>query len=91
MNTPVEARTLAEAREAASVGADIVMLDNYSPERLREDAAALKAEFPSLIIEGSGVGAVACVRWRAGQAMALGVVSCVHRGAGLNWALPSVL
>jgi hypothetical protein len=52
---PVEARSLSEAREAASVGADIVMLDNYTPDRLREDAAALKAEFPALIIEGSGV------------------------------------
>ena len=51
----VEARSLDEAREAASAGADIVMLDNYTPERLAVDAGALKTEFPHVIVEGSGV------------------------------------
>jgi nicotinate-nucleotide pyrophosphorylase len=51
----VEARSLEEAREAAGAGSDIVMLDNYTPERLAVDAAALKAEFPHVIVEGSGV------------------------------------
>jgi len=51
----VEARTLEEALEAASAGADIVMLDNYpSPAALHADAAALKARFPAVLVEASG-------------------------------------
>jgi nicotinate-nucleotide pyrophosphorylase (carboxylating) len=51
----VESRGLEEALEAASAGADVVMLDNYSPAALLEDAAKIKAAFPKLIIEASGV------------------------------------
>uniref|UniRef100_A0A7S2WRU5 Nicotinate-nucleotide pyrophosphorylase [carboxylating] n=1 Tax=Rhizochromulina marina TaxID=1034831 RepID=A0A7S2WRU5_9STRA len=50
----VEARTPEEAIEAASAGADIVMLDNMAPEVLKESAAALKAAFPHLTVEASG-------------------------------------
>lgn len=50
----VEARNLAEAEEAAAAGADIVMLDNYTPEGLKADAAALKAKYPHVITEASG-------------------------------------
>ena len=45
----------------ATAGADIVMLDNRSPGELADMAKALKTEFPSLIIEGSGVSAT-CAR-----------------------------
>lgn len=51
----VEARDLEEATEAAAAGADIVMLDNYTPEGLAKDAAALKASYPHIIVEASGV------------------------------------
>jgi hypothetical protein len=45
----------------ALAGADIVMLDNYTPARLAEDACELKREFPRVIVEGSGVrGHCAC-------------------------------
>jgi nicotinate-nucleotide pyrophosphorylase (carboxylating) len=37
----VEARTLAEAEEAAAAGADVVMLDNFTPEGLTTEAPAL--------------------------------------------------
>jgi nicotinate-nucleotide pyrophosphorylase (carboxylating) len=50
----VEVRTLEEGIEAGSAGADIVMLDNYTPERAFKDAAVLKQKFPSMLIEGSG-------------------------------------
>jgi nicotinate-nucleotide pyrophosphorylase (carboxylating) len=51
----VEARSLEEALEAAGAGADIVMLDNYpTPAALHADAAALKARFPSVLVEASG-------------------------------------
>uniref|UniRef100_A0A6U4F908 Nicotinate-nucleotide pyrophosphorylase [carboxylating] n=1 Tax=Phaeomonas parva TaxID=124430 RepID=A0A6U4F908_9STRA len=50
----VEARDLTEAVEAAEAGADIVMLDNYTPAALQIDARALKARFPHVVVEASG-------------------------------------
>ncbi|KAH3882708.1 nicotinate-nucleotide pyrophosphorylase [carboxylating]-like [Dreissena polymorpha] len=54
LKVEVECRSLEDAREAASAGSDVVMLDNFSPDALSKTAAALKAEFPHLIIEASG-------------------------------------
>ncbi|TMW64439.1 hypothetical protein Poli38472_013061 [Pythium oligandrum] len=54
MKIEVECRKLEEAVEAANAGADIVMLDNFEPEKLKETAATLKAQFPHLLIEASG-------------------------------------
>uniref|UniRef100_A0A7S4ITH4 Nicotinate-nucleotide pyrophosphorylase [carboxylating] n=1 Tax=Odontella aurita TaxID=265563 RepID=A0A7S4ITH4_9STRA len=50
----VECRTLEEAYEAAGAGAEIVMLDNFAPERLRRDAATFKGRYPHVIVEASG-------------------------------------
>ena len=50
----VECQSLEEAKEAASAGADIVMLDNFEPDRLKTCAAELKLQFPHLLIEASG-------------------------------------
>ena len=50
----VECRNLDEAMEAAGAGADVVMLDNYEPEKLKEDAKEIKEKFPHVIIEASG-------------------------------------
>ena len=50
----VEARDLAEALEAAKAGADIVMLDNFTPSSLKAAARSLKAAFPSVLVEASG-------------------------------------
>jgi nicotinate-nucleotide pyrophosphorylase (carboxylating) len=50
----VECRSLDEAKEACTAGADICMLDNYTPENLHKDATALKKLFPHVIVEGSG-------------------------------------
>ncbi|XP_051884879.1 nicotinate-nucleotide pyrophosphorylase [carboxylating]-like [Pristis pectinata] len=50
----VESRSLEEARQAALAGADIVMLDNFTPQGVLEAARALKKEFPRLLIEASG-------------------------------------
>lgn len=38
----VECQSLDEAHEAVSAGADVVMLDNFSPTGVREAATALK-------------------------------------------------
>jgi len=50
----VECQSLEEAIEASSAGADIVMLDNFEPVRLKSDAKELKARFPHVLIEASG-------------------------------------
>ncbi|XP_032899998.1 nicotinate-nucleotide pyrophosphorylase [carboxylating] isoform X1 [Amblyraja radiata] len=50
----VEVSSLEEARQAARARADIVMLDNLTPQGVRETARALKEEFPTLLIEASG-------------------------------------
>ncbi|KAM9792573.1 nicotinate-nucleotide pyrophosphorylase [carboxylating]-like [Neosynchiropus ocellatus] len=50
----VECCSVEEGREAATAGADIVMLDNIGPEELQAAARALKQEFPSLLVEASG-------------------------------------
>ncbi|XP_067833335.1 nicotinate-nucleotide pyrophosphorylase [carboxylating]-like [Heptranchias perlo] len=50
----VESRSLEEAREAARAGADIVMLDNFTPQGALGTAQLLKAEFPGVLIEASG-------------------------------------
>ncbi|GAA5820341.1 hypothetical protein JCM11251_005583 [Rhodosporidiobolus azoricus] len=41
----VECQSLAEAREAIAAGADIVMLDNFTPEGIREAARALREDW----------------------------------------------
>jgi nicotinate-nucleotide pyrophosphorylase (carboxylating) len=50
----VECQSLEEAIEAAEAGAHIVMLDNFEPQQLKLDAAALKKRYPHVIVEASG-------------------------------------
>ena len=50
----VECRSISEAREAATAGAEIVMLDNFEPSALAVAAKTLKEEFPHLTVEASG-------------------------------------
>ena len=50
----VETESLADALEAASAGADIVMLDNFQPEELHSVAKQVKERFPHVVIEASG-------------------------------------
>ncbi len=50
----IEAQCLSEAEEAARSGADIIMLDNMSPEKAREAADAVRAIDPDITIEISG-------------------------------------
>ena len=50
----VECRSLEEAIEAARAGADITMLDNWSPDSAIKAAEKLKTDFPHLTVECSG-------------------------------------
>lgn len=51
----VECQDVDEATEAARAGAHIVMLDNFSPDRIAESARRIKNEFPHVLVEASGV------------------------------------
>ena len=50
----VECQSLSDALEACQAGADVVMLDNYTPEALKEDAKEIKKQYPHILIEASG-------------------------------------
>eukprot|EP00294_Goniomonas_avonlea_P001859 CAMPEP_0114562562 /NCGR_PEP_ID=MMETSP0114-20121206/12599_1 /TAXON_ID=31324 /ORGANISM="Goniomonas sp, Strain m" /LENGTH=289 /DNA_ID=CAMNT_0001748263 /DNA_START=54 /DNA_END=923 /DNA_ORIENTATION=+ len=54
LKVEVECQNEEEAVEAASAGADVVMLDNFTAENLKASSARLKQQFPHLLIEGSG-------------------------------------
>ncbi|KAM6155898.1 nicotinate-nucleotide pyrophosphorylase [carboxylating] [Rhynchocyon petersi] len=54
LKVEVECSSLQEAVEAARAGADLVLLDNLTPEELHITAAALKAQFPNVGVEASG-------------------------------------
>lgn len=51
----VECQSLDDALEAAGIGADIVMLDNFLPESVFAVAKTIKEQFPHVLIEASGV------------------------------------
>ncbi|KAJ9460389.1 Nicotinate-nucleotide pyrophosphorylase [Diplonema papillatum] len=50
----VEARNETEATEACAAGADVVMLDNFTPEALARVAPILKKAYPYVLLEVSG-------------------------------------
>jgi nicotinate-nucleotide pyrophosphorylase (carboxylating) len=50
----VECQSLSEAIEAATAGADVVMLDNFTPDGVAVAAKELKKQFPGVLVEVSG-------------------------------------
>lgn len=50
----VECRSVLEAMEAAESGADVVMLDNFTPEALHPAAAEVKHAYPHVLVDASG-------------------------------------
>jgi len=50
----VECQSLEEAIIAAKSGADVVMLDNFTPEQLKKDAKTFKMQYPHVVVEASG-------------------------------------
>lgn len=50
----VECRTLDDALEAAGAGADVIMLDNFTPERARQAVPVIRGKFSNVIVEMSG-------------------------------------
>ena len=54
MKIEVECQSEKDAEEALLAGADVVMLDNFSPAKLKESAKNIKNKFPHALIEASG-------------------------------------
>lgn len=54
LKVEVECRSIQEAEEAITSGADIVMLDNFEPEALAIASRKLKGLYPFVIVEASG-------------------------------------
>lgn len=50
----MECQSLEEALEAAKAGADIVMLDNFTPQTIHVTARQIKEIYPHILIEASG-------------------------------------
>ncbi|OBZ15466.1 MULTISPECIES: carboxylating nicotinate-nucleotide diphosphorylase [Bacillales] len=54
MKIEVETESLEQVDEALACGADIIMLDNMAPDRMREAVARIKGASPHVIVEASG-------------------------------------
>ncbi|WP_169090019.1 carboxylating nicotinate-nucleotide diphosphorylase [Paenibacillus sp. PL91] len=54
MKIEVETESLEQVDEALACGADIIMLDNMAPERMKEAVTRIKGTSPHVIIEASG-------------------------------------
>lgn len=50
----VECRSVEDALEASAAGADVVMLDNFSPAAIKQAIPRLRSSFPAVLIEVSG-------------------------------------
>ncbi|NEW09573.1 carboxylating nicotinate-nucleotide diphosphorylase [Paenibacillus sp. SYP-B3998] len=54
MKIEVEVEDFNQLNEALAVGADIIMLDNMSPEKMKEAVSIIKNKAPHIVVEGSG-------------------------------------
>lgn len=98
----VECQSLAEAREAIAAGADIVMLDNFTPQGIRDAARALKEDWQRETGARAGSGeaqaAKRCLVEVSGglteenmaESLCPGASSSWFRSGGLSWAPLSV-
>ncbi|MFS0860884.1 carboxylating nicotinate-nucleotide diphosphorylase [Paenibacillus taichungensis] len=54
MTIEVETENMEQVREALQAGADIIMLDNMHPDRMREAVALIREQAPHVKVEASG-------------------------------------
>ncbi|MDD9272059.1 carboxylating nicotinate-nucleotide diphosphorylase [Paenibacillus sp. GCM10023248] len=54
MKIEVEVEDFDQLQEALSAGADIIMLDNMVPAKMKEAVAIIKNKAPHIVVEGSG-------------------------------------
>ncbi|UHA75309.1 carboxylating nicotinate-nucleotide diphosphorylase [Paenibacillus sp. 481] len=65
MNIEVEAETLEQVQEALSAGANIIMLDNMSNDKMKEAVTVIRAASPHVRIEASGGVTLDTIREKA--------------------------
>ncbi|MFD0698928.1 carboxylating nicotinate-nucleotide diphosphorylase [Paenibacillus sp. GCM10027628] len=54
MKIEVEVENFDQLQEALTAGADIIMLDNMVPEKMKEAVSIIKNKAPHIVVEGSG-------------------------------------
>ncbi|SDO93900.1 nicotinate-nucleotide pyrophosphorylase [carboxylating] [Paenibacillus sp. yr247] len=54
MKIEVEVEDFNQLHEALSAGADIIMLDNMNPAKMKEAVSIIKSKAPHIVVEGSG-------------------------------------
>jgi len=89
MRIECEVTTLAEAREAAGAGADELLLDNMTPEEVREVVRALGSKRPTLEASGGITAANARAYAEAGvDYISMGAIT--HSARALDISLDAV-
>ncbi|KAF1608723.1 UNVERIFIED_CONTAM: Nicotinate-nucleotide pyrophosphorylase [carboxylating], partial [Eudyptes pachyrhynchus] len=84
----VECGSAAEGVEAAEAGADIVLLDNFTPQALQEAAAEVKAARPGVTVEASGGVGLETLPHFLGPHVDVVSMGCLTHGApALDFAL----
>ncbi|XP_072705195.1 nicotinate-nucleotide pyrophosphorylase [carboxylating] [Ciconia boyciana] len=84
----VECGSAAEAVTAANAGADIVLLDNFTPQALHAAAAAAKAARPGVTVEASGGIGLETLPHFLGPHVDVVSMGCLtHGAAALDFAL----
>ena len=54
MKIEVEVENFEQLHEALAAGADIIMLDNMIPAKMKEAVSIIKSKAPHIVVEGSG-------------------------------------
>jgi nicotinate-nucleotide pyrophosphorylase (carboxylating) len=84
----IEVFDVDEALRAAAAGADLVLLDNFEPARVREAVAAVRARHPRVGLEASGGITLANVRAFAEAGVdRISVGALTHSAAALDLSL----
>ncbi|XP_058678927.1 nicotinate-nucleotide pyrophosphorylase [carboxylating] [Ammospiza caudacuta] len=84
----VECASAEQALEAAEAGADVVLLDNLSPEALQAASGRVKAAHPRVLVEASGGIALESLGRFLGPHVDVVSLGCLtHGAAALDFAL----
>uniref|UniRef100_A0A8V5GV28 Nicotinate-nucleotide pyrophosphorylase [carboxylating] n=2 Tax=Melopsittacus undulatus TaxID=13146 RepID=A0A8V5GV28_MELUD len=84
----IEVSSEAAAVAAAAAGADIVLMDNFSPEALHKAAAAVKASWPHVLVEASGGITLSSLPHFLGPHIDVVSMGCLtHSAPALDFAL----
>ncbi|NXM73851.1 NADC pyrophosphorylase, partial [Serilophus lunatus] len=84
----VECSNATEALAAAEAGADIILLDNFTPQELHRAAAQVKAAHPRVTVEASGGVVLGSLPQFLGPHIDVVSMGCLtHSAPALDFAL----